>query len=255
MDSHNEDVISEFTKLASTYHDVSLHSYDYSLDLMIRYSKPTIDDTVLDVACGYGTVAFEYAKVVKHVTGIDITPAMIERARIIQKERNIDNLDWRIGDISTLPFKDNFFSIVVTRGSLHHLVDSNKVMEEMYRVCKPGGKILITDIMVDKNKKDDFNSVDKVKVLSYTKALTLEDIIEKMKTLGAIDIRSEQFDSKMNLKRSLSSSHIKPERLNENIPLKPDLDINNMGTRNQAVEDDHVHHSLLMSTLMGIKEK
>ena len=93
-------------------------------------------------------------------------------------------------------------------------------------------------------------------MLSYTKALTLEDILEKMKSLGAINIRSEQFDSKMDLKTSLSSSNVKPERLNKNIPLKPDLDMNNMGTKSQAVDDhDHVHHHLPMSTVMGIKEK
>ena len=160
MGPHNEDVISEFTKQASTSHDTS-HFNDYSLNLMIRFSEPTIYDNVLDVACGNGIVAFEYAKIVKHVTGIDITPAMIERARIIQKERNLDNLDWRIGDISMLPFRDDCFSIVVTRGSLHHLIDSHKVVEEMYRVCKPGGKILVTDITVDKNKRDEFNRVKK----------------------------------------------------------------------------------------------
>ncbi|MDN5846477.1 MAG: class I SAM-dependent methyltransferase [Candidatus Nitrosocosmicus sp.] len=255
MDSHNEDVISEFTRQASTSHDTSRHFNDYGLNLMIRFSKPTIYDTVLDVACGNGTVAFEYAKFVNHVTGIDITPAMIERARIIQKESNLDNLDWRIGDISTLPFKDDCFSIVVTRGSLHHLIDFNKVIDEMYRVCKPGGKILITDVTVDKNKKDEFNSVEKMRVLSYTKALTLEDMLKKMKALGAINIQSEQFDSKRNLKAILQSSLVKPSRKNENILLlKPDIDMNNLGTKSQAV-DDHVHHSLTMSTVMGIKEK
>lgn len=255
MDSHNEDVISEFTKQASTSHDTSSHSNDYSLNLMIRFSEPTIYDTVLDVACGNGTVAFEYAKIVKHVTGIDITPAMIERARIIQKERNLDNLDWRIGDISALPFSDDYFSIVVTRGSLHHLIDSNKVMEEMYRVCKPGGKILITDITVDKNKKDEFNSVEKMRVLSYTKALTLEDMLKKMKALGAINIQSEQFDSKGNLKASLSSSRVKPSSNNENIQLlKQETEMNNLESKNCEV-NDHVHHNLPVSTVIGIKKK
>jgi len=255
MDSHNEDVISEFTKQASTSHDTSSHSNDYSLNLMIRFSEPTIYDTVLDVACGNGTVAFEYAKIVKHVTGIDITPAMIERARIIQKERNLDNLDWRIGDISTLPFRDDYFSIVVTRGSLHHLIDFNKVMEEMYRVCKPGGKILITDITVDKNKKDEFNSVDKMRVSSYTKALTLEDILEKMKDLGAVNIQSEQFDSRRNIKAILQSSLVKPSRKNENIQLlKQDIEMNNLGTESHLA-DDQVHYNLPMSTVIGIKKK
>jgi len=255
MDSHNEDVISEFTKQASTSHDTSSHSNDYSLDLMIRFSKPTIYDTVLDVACGNGTVAFEYAKMVKHVTGVDITPAMIKRARIIQKERNLDNLDWRIVDISALPFRDNCFSIVVTRGSLHHLIDSNKVMEEMYRVCKPGGKILITDITVDKNKKDKHNNVEKIQVLSFTEALTLQDILEKMKALGAINIQSEQFDSKGNVKASLSSPRAIPSSNNENIQLfKQETEVNNLDSKNCEV-DDHVHYNLPMSTIIGTKKK
>ncbi len=108
----------------------------------------------------------------------------------------------------------------------------------MYRVCKPGGKILITDITVDKNKKDEFNSVDKMRVLSYTKALTLEDILKKMKALGAINILLERFDSKGNLKASLSSSRVKP----------------NLEAKNCEV-NDHVHHNLPMSTVIGIKKK
>ncbi|WP_458744562.1 class I SAM-dependent methyltransferase [Candidatus Nitrosocosmicus sp. T] len=255
MDSHNEEVISEFTRQAFTCHDTSRHFNDYGLNLMIRFSKPTIYDTVLDVACGNGTVAFEYAKLVNQVTGIDITPAMIEHARIIQKERNLDNLDWRIGDISALPFKDDSYSIVVTRGSLHHLIDFNKVMEEMYRVCKPGGKILIADVTVDKNIKDEFKGMEKIQVLSYTKALTLEEIVEKMGDLGAVNIHSEQFDSKRNLKAILQSSLVKPSRKNENIQLlKQDIEMNSLGSKSRVV-DDQVHYNLPMSTVIGIKEK
>ena len=95
-----------------------------------------------------------------------------------------------------MAFRDDYFSIVVTRGSLHHLTDHNRAMEEMYRVCKPGGKILITDIAVDKNKKEDFNNIKKTRVPSFTKALTLEDILEKMKALGAINIQSKKLIQK-----------------------------------------------------------
>lgn len=255
MDSHNEEVISEFTKQASTYHLASSPFNDYSLNLMIRFSEPTIYDTVLDVACGNGAVAFEYAKLVNHVIGIDITPAMIERARILQKERNLNNLDWKIGDISALPFKDNCFSIVVTRGSLHHLIDFNKVMEEMYRVCKPGGKILFTDVTIDKNTKDEFESVEKMQVLSYTKALTLEDILEKMEDLGAINIQSEQFDSKENLKTIFSSSSVKTRSNNQYVQhLVTHTELNNLKPNNCELHDQ-IHHSLPMSTIIGIKNR
>ncbi len=130
-------------------------------------------------------------------------------------------------------------------------------MEEMYRVCKPGGKILITDITVDKNKKDKYNkNVEKIRALSYTEALKLEDILEKIKALGAINIQSEQFDLKTNMKTSLSlSSHGKPNSNNENIRFyKQETEVNNLESKNCKV-DDHVHYNLPMSTIIGQKKK
>ncbi len=91
--------------------------------------------------------------------------------------------------------------------------------------------------------------------LSYTKTLTLEDMLKKMKALGAINIQSEQFDSKGNLKASLSSSRVKPSSNNENIQLlKQETEMNNLKSKNCEV-NDHVHHNLPMSTVLGTKKK
>ena len=114
---------------------------------------------------------------------------------------------------------------------------------------------MITDITVDKNKRDEFNSVEKMRVLSFTKVLTLEDVLEKMKAIGAINIQSEQFGSNGNLKASLSSSRVKPSSNNENIQLlKQETEMNNLESKNCEV-NDHVHHNLPMSTVVGIKKK
>ena len=99
-------------------------------------------------------MACEYAKLAKHVTGINLTPAMIEQAKILQREKKLDNIDWYTGDVSILPFNDNFFSIVITRYSLHHVNDPKAVLGEMKRVCKSGRKILVTDITPDSDKKE-----------------------------------------------------------------------------------------------------
>jgi len=98
----------------------------YGLQLMIELAKPLKGDTVLDVACGPGIVAYELAKFVSHITGIDITPAMIEQAKQMQKERKLDNMSWRIGDILTLPFNDSSFSLLITRYSFHQLTGTTK---------------------------------------------------------------------------------------------------------------------------------
>jgi ubiquinone/menaquinone biosynthesis C-methylase UbiE len=71
-----------FTKLSE-------HSNQYGLELMLELAKPQKGDTVLDVAYGPRIVASELAKFVSHLTGIDLTPAMIEQAKQIQNERKL----------------------------------------------------------------------------------------------------------------------------------------------------------------------
>lgn len=112
--SHNDTIISQFTKQAIPFSQNSQYSNHYGLDLIFELSDPQIDDKVLDIACGPGIVACEFAKKVFHVTGIDITPAMIEEAKNLQRERKLDNVDWKLGDVTRLPFEDDSFSLVVT---------------------------------------------------------------------------------------------------------------------------------------------
>jgi ubiquinone/menaquinone biosynthesis C-methylase UbiE len=82
----------QFTKQAIPFTKLSEHSNQYGLELMLELAKPQKGDTVLDVACGPGIVACELAKFVSHVTGIDITPAMIEQAKQMQNERKLNNI-------------------------------------------------------------------------------------------------------------------------------------------------------------------
>ncbi len=178
--SHNESIISQFTKQAIPFTQLSEHSNQYGLDLMIELAKPSKIDTVLDVACGSGIVACELAKFVLHVTGIDITPTMIEQAKLMQKEKKLDNFTWKIGDILTLPFDDSSFSLVITRYSIHHLLEPQKVIDEMIRVCKEDGRIVIIDVTLESNKIDEYNKVEKLRDPSHTKAFTFNELWNMM---------------------------------------------------------------------------
>jgi ubiquinone/menaquinone biosynthesis C-methylase UbiE len=110
---------------------------DHSPDLIRAAAEVRAEDTVLDVACGPGLMACAFAAVAGHVTGIDLTPAMIKRAKILQESKALPNLSWRIGDVLPLPFADAAFSLVFTRYSFHHLPDPKAVLAEMVRVCAP----------------------------------------------------------------------------------------------------------------------
>lgn len=253
--SHNDSIITQFTKQAVPFAQMSQHSNHYGLNLMFKLSEPGKDDTVLDVACGPGIVACEYAKLVNQVTGIDLTPAMIEQARFHQKEKRLNNIDWRVGDVSNLPFDDESFSIVITRSSFHHIIDPKRVLEEMKRVCKTGGKILVVDVTPDHDKKDAYNHVEKLRDTSYTEALILEELKEMMKNVGAVNIRTEHQDLEMNLETILQSSFPKPGDRDKIIQLfEQDLTDENLGMKSHLV-NGLIHFYFPISMIIGFKGK
>lgn len=203
---HNESIISQFTKQAIPFTQLSEHSNQYGLELMVELAKPQKDDTVLDVACGPGIVACELAEFVSHVTGIDITPAMIEQAKQMQKEKKLDNLTWKIGDILTLPFDDSSFSLVITRYSFHHLLDLLKVLNEMIRVCKPDGRIVIIDVTPESSKADGYNRVEKLRDPSHVKALTFKELSNIMEKSGLVNLETRCQNLEMELDKLLEAS-------------------------------------------------
>ena len=252
--SHNHAVIEQFTKQAVPFTHISQHSNQYGIDLLFRLSNPRQTDTVLDVACGTGIVACEYAKLVNHVTGIDLTPAMIEQAKILQKEKELDNIDWRIGDVSVLPFDDDSFSIVVTRYSFHHMTDPKVVLEEMKRVCKPGGKILIADVTPDSDKKNAYNHVEKLRDPSHTEALTIEELRKMMESIGCINMRIEHHALEMDLETILQSSFPKTGDKDRIVQLfKQDLADDHLGMRSYLI-NDKIHFYFPISMITGTKE-
>jgi ubiquinone/menaquinone biosynthesis C-methylase UbiE len=248
ISSHNDFVISQFTKQAIPFAQMSQHSNQQGLDLMLKLCSPKQNDTVLDVACGSGIVSCEFAKTVYRVTGIDLTPAMIEQARLLQQEKQIENIDWNIGDVSDLPFDDSVFSIVATRYSFHHMIEPKKVLEEMKRVCIPGGKIMVIDVTPDEDKVDAYNYVEKLRDSSHTKALTFSQLESMMKEAGLVNLESRHHDLEMQLEKILQSSFPNSEDIDKiNQLFREDLTKNNLGMRSHSkAEGIYLHFPISM---------
>jgi ubiquinone/menaquinone biosynthesis C-methylase UbiE len=251
--SHNDVIISQFTKQALAFSQMSQHSNHYGLELMFELSDPQIDDRVLDVACGPGIIACEFARKVFHVTGIDITPAMIEEAKNLQRERKIDNVDWKLGDVTKLPFEDDSYSLVVTRYSLHHLIKQKQVLEEMQRVCKPNGKILIIDVTPDKDKVDAYNYVEKLRDSSHTGALTFDQLKGLMQEAGLTNLKSKHHELEMELEIILKSSFPNPEDLPRIRQLfQKDILMDNLGMKSH-LNNGKIFFYFPISMILGIK--
>ncbi|MDQ4072955.1 MAG: methyltransferase domain-containing protein [Thermoproteota archaeon] len=252
-DSHNDTIISQFSKQAIPFAKMSQHSNQYGLELMLKLSDPKKNDRVLDVACGPGIVGCEFAKMVSKVTGIDLTPAMIEQARTLQKERNVENIDWRIGDVSNLPFDDSSFSLVVTRYSLHHMIEPKTVLKEMKRVCIPGGRVLVIDVTPEEDKSDAYNHVERLRDPSHTNALTFNELKRIMEDTGLVDIRTEHHDLEMELEHILHSSFPNSQDKDRIKQLfKEDIIRNNLGMRSH-LRGDQIFFYFPISMILGFK--
>src|SRR5262250_3620265 len=145
MSEHKDSILDQFTRQAVPFSTASAIKDEAALRLIVEFSGAGPDDTVLDVACGGGLVVCAFAQVVRRAEGIDITPAMLDRARALAAEKSLTNVAFRQGEAMPLPYPDASFSIVVSRFTFHHFQDPLGVLREMRRVCAPGGRIAVVD--------------------------------------------------------------------------------------------------------------
>jgi len=224
---------------------------------MLKLSKPQSSDVVLDVACGTGIVSCKFAKYVYHVTGIDLTPAMIEQAKQLQQEKQLKNITWKICDVSKspLPFDDSSFSIVVTRYSLHHLLEPKKVLQDMKRVCTNKGKILVIDVTPDPDKVDAYNHVEKLRDPSHARALTLTELENYMRReMELINLKLAHHDLEVELESILQASCPNQDDANKiRLLFKEDLTKNNLGMRSH-LKESKIHFYFPISMVVGEKK-
>lgn len=210
MNRHQASIIDQFTRQAVPFSQRPGHTNEQSLRLLMDAVNLGSDDTVLDVACGPGIVACAFAAIANHVTGIDITPAMLEQAKLLQKQRGLTNLTWQHGHIETLPFADASFSVVLSRYAFHHFLKPDLVLSEMIRVCRPGGRILIADVALPPDKVDAFNKFEKLRDPSHTRALTLEELQSLIANTNLQNIGLEFYKVEMELEQQLAASFPNP---------------------------------------------
>lgn len=145
---------------------------------------------VLEIACGPGTASLDLAAVSNHVTGVDLTPAMIQQARAAQAERGIANADWIVGDGAALPFPDSSFSLVVCRSAFHHLVDPKLVLREMVRVCRSGGRVAVSDVAPLPDKAAAYDALERMRDSSHVHAHPIEELRALAETLPLTETTS-----------------------------------------------------------------
>src|SRR3954463_7940563 len=186
MRSNADIVVDQFTRQATPFANSAAMRDEDALRLLVEVSGAGADDTVLDVACGPGLVVAAFARLCRHVTGIDLTPAMIGKAREHAAALGLTNVDWHVGNVLPLPFADRSFSLVVSRFAFHHFPDPAAVMREMVRVCARPGRVMVADIAASDapERAAALNRMERLRDPSHTRALPLAELRELFVNAG-----------------------------------------------------------------------
>jgi len=212
MTSNADTVVDQFTRQAAPFANSAAMRDEDALRLLVEFSGAGAADTVLDVACGPGLVVAAFAKVCRRAAGIDLTPAMIDKAREHAAALGLTNVGWHVGNVLPLPFPDRAFSVVVSRFAFHHFPDPLAVLREMVRVCTRPGRIVVADIAAsdDPAKAAALNTMERLRDPSHTRALPLAELRGLFAEVGLSAPRESYYDVRADLEGLLKTSFPEP---------------------------------------------
>jgi len=144
-------------------------------------------ETVLDLGSGAGFDCFLAAnKVGKRgrVIGVDMTPEMIDKARENARRGNYDNVEFRLGEIEHLPVADGGVDAIISNCVINLSPDKPQVFREAFRALKPGGRLMVSDIVLLKELPDSIRKSVAAYVGCISGALLKEDYLNTIKSAG-----------------------------------------------------------------------
>jgi arsenite methyltransferase len=149
-------------------------------------------ETVLDLGSGAGFDCFLAASKVGssgRVIGIDMTPEMIEKARGNAREAKVENVEFRLGEIESLPVSENHVDVVISNCVINLSPDKKKVFQEAFRVLKPGGRLMVSDMVLLKELPEVIRKSVEAYVGCIAGAVMKDEYLAAMEAAGFREIQ------------------------------------------------------------------
>lgn len=137
----------QFDPVAANYSSSAVHARGADLVALVETAQLTGHERILDAGCGTGHTALAFAARGVPVVAVDLTAAMLEQGQQLAAARGLTEIEFRLGDVEQLPFADGEFDLVVSRYSAHHWPHPQQALAEFRRVLRPGGRLLLADIV------------------------------------------------------------------------------------------------------------
>jgi len=172
-----------FSQTAGRYARSGITERHAQQEALLRLTAPEAHDRLLDVACGPGALLAVYAPRVRHAVGVDLTMAMLREARA---RRDRGSIALVRAEAERLPFADGTFSIVVTTWAVHHFGEPRRVLGEMARVCRPGGRVAVGDLVgsEDDAKRARQNRIERLRDPAHVEVLSPSGLTALLASCG-----------------------------------------------------------------------
>lgn len=179
------------------YTEEELKSIPKSANLSLGCGNPVAlaslkeGETVIDLGSGAGVDCFLAAKRVEEkgeVIGVDMTPEMIDKARENARKGNYGNVEFRLGEVENLPVADNTADVIISNCVINLTPNKRRVFEEAFRALKPGGRLMVSDIVLLKELPEAIKK--RAHPASCVKGAIMKDkYIEAIKQAGFQDVK------------------------------------------------------------------
>jgi arsenite methyltransferase len=175
----------DYTIFSESYD--KLEGYNPDADLGLGCGIPTefahikAGDTVIDLGSGAGNDSFVARALVGEtgkVIGVDMTEAMIEKARLNAEKLDYKNVEFRLGDIEKMPVTANKADVVISNCVLNLVPDKDKAFAEIFRVLKPGGHLSISDVVLEGNLPEKLQQAAEMYAGCVSGAIQKEDYLK-----------------------------------------------------------------------------